>query len=69
VQSTDRHRAPELAHGVGPQPPAFGGNAYHVDTQGHRGYWTDHSQSTLNQASIIVGQYEAVTLDYGKVPS
>jgi hypothetical protein len=58
----------ELAHGVGPQHPEFGGNVYHVDTQGHSGYWDDNSQSLQNQARVIVGFYDQVGLDYGEVP-
>ena len=58
-----------IAHGNPPQAPAFGSNVYHVDTQGHSGYWGANSESLRNQARVIVGKYEAVTLDSGKAPS
>jgi hypothetical protein len=63
-----------LSHDIPPQAEAFGGNVYQVDTRGHGGYWDLDpqglpTQSLLNQASVVVGQYQAVTLDRGAPPS
>ena len=58
-----------LGHNIEPHQAAFGGNVYHVDTQGHSGYWTPGSQSLKNQADVVTGRYGFVTLDYGSAPS
>lgn len=55
-------------HGISPQDPLFGANQYHVDTSGHSAYWTEGSESLTNQANIVVGNYNAVTLDHGSAP-
>jgi hypothetical protein len=39
-----------------------------VDTHGHSNYWDNNSQSLLNQARIVTGQYDVVQLDHGEVP-
>jgi hypothetical protein len=58
-----------VGHGTEPQQPIFGGNAYHVDTHGHSGYWDNNSDSLRNQARIVVGLYQQVQLDSGQVPN
>jgi hypothetical protein len=55
-------------HGPHPDEAAFGGNVYKVDTSGHSNYWDARSESLANQASIIMGRYDDVTLDHGKAP-
>ncbi|GAB1693458.1 alpha/beta hydrolase [Krasilnikovia sp. M28-CT-15] len=57
-----------IAHDMEPHQPGFGGNVYHIDTQGHSGYWTPGSQSLQNQARVVAGMYGDTTLDYGKAP-
>jgi hypothetical protein len=55
-------------HGPNPHDPAFGANRYHVDTSGHSDYFKNDSLSLLNQAAVLVGQYERVQLEHGTVP-
>ena len=55
-------------HGEEPTDPAFGSNRFVVDTAGHSAYWKPNSTSLENQAFIVVGQYEGVTLEFGSVP-
>ena len=55
-------------HDDEPTDRDFGANRYHVDTSGHSNYWKNGSQSLLNQAAVVVGQYGDVTLDHGKAP-
>lgn len=54
--------APDFVHGPDPANPAYGANRFLTDTSGHSGYWEPDSQSLLNQAHIIVGQYDNVVL-------
>ncbi len=61
--------AGNFVHGQEPSDPDFGANRFHVDTHGHSGYWDPDSQSITNQARIIVGRYDEVSLDHGKAPS
>ncbi|MQA85014.1 MAG: hypothetical protein GEV03_10415 [Streptosporangiales bacterium] len=56
-------------HNNEPSDEDFGANRYHVDTHGHSGYWDPNSESLRNQARIITGQYNRVTLDHGRPPS
>jgi Alpha/beta hydrolase len=55
-------------HGISPHQPEFGANQFHVDTSGHSDYWKQGSESLLNQAYIVVGKYDKVTLDHGSPP-
>jgi hypothetical protein len=55
-------------HGDVPNDVKFGANQYHVDTSGHSGYWDPASESLRNQARIIAGAYDRVTLDHGQLP-
>ncbi|MFD7962067.1 alpha/beta hydrolase [Streptomyces zaomyceticus] len=48
---------------VVPTDPEFGGNVMKTDTQGHSDYWNEGTLSLDNQAKVIVGDYEGVTLD------
>lgn len=59
----------DQGHGVSPHQPEFGANRFHVDTTGHSDYWKQGSESLRNQARIVVGRYDAVTLDHGSPPS
>ena len=52
-------------HDNEPTDQDFGANRYHVDTSGHSGYWEPDSVSLRNQAAVVVGQYDLVTLDHG----
>lgn len=56
------------AHGQEPTAPAFGANRYTVDTPGHSDYWRPESRSVLNQAAVVVGQYDQVELEHGAPP-
>jgi hypothetical protein len=58
-----------FAHGPAPHTDAFGANRFHVDTVGHSAYWDPDTVSLTNQASIVVGQYDRVSLDHGTAPS
>ena len=58
----------EEGHGISPHETEFGANRYHVDTSGHSAYWERGSQSLLNQARVVVGQYGDVSLDHGQRP-
>jgi hypothetical protein len=60
--------AGSVVHNTGPHEPEFGGNRFHVDTQGHSGYWDTDSESLRNQGLIIVGDYRPVGLDHGTRP-
>ncbi|WP_406066055.1 hypothetical protein [Micromonospora sp. NBC_00860] len=57
-------------HGHGPSPhfDDFGANRYTVDTHGHSDYWNRGSESIINQARVIVGEYGSTTLDHGQRP-
>jgi hypothetical protein len=55
-------------HDNEPTDEDFGANRYVVDTEGHSGYWTPNSTSLTNQAYIIVGQYNLVSLEHGSPP-
>lgn len=55
-------------HDNEPSDADFGANRYATDTHGHSAYWEPGSQSLLNQARVLVGQYDAVTLDHGSAP-
>lgn len=55
-------------HNNEPSDADFGANRYRTDTQGHSAYWTPGSESLLNQARVVVGQYGAVTLEHGSAP-
>jgi hypothetical protein len=57
-----------LSHDTAPHTEAFGANRFHVDTSGHTAYWRPDSESLRNQAHILVGQYDRVTLDHGRPP-
>ncbi|HEX6685316.1 MAG TPA: alpha/beta hydrolase [Candidatus Limnocylindrales bacterium] len=57
-----------ISHGPAPHTEAFGANRFHVDTSGHVDYWRPGSESLRNQAHILVGQYDRVTLDHGRPP-
>jgi hypothetical protein len=59
-----------LAHGRAPHTDAFGAMRFQVDTEGHSGYWRPGSESLRNQAWILLGQYDRVTLEDGtRVPA
>jgi hypothetical protein len=60
--------AVDKGHGESPHTRDFGGNRYHVDTEGHSDYWKAGSQSVNNQAHVVVGQYSGVGLDHGEKP-
>jgi hypothetical protein len=55
-------------HDNEPSDKDFGANRYVVDTEGHSDYWRPGSESLLNQAHIVVGQYDKVTLEHGSAP-
>jgi pimeloyl-ACP methyl ester carboxylesterase len=55
-------------HDNEPSDEDFGANRYATDTHGHSAYWTPGSQSLDNQALIVVGDYELVTLEHGSAP-
>lgn len=57
-----------FAHGPEPHKEGFGANRYEVDTSGHSDYWRRGTDSLENQAAIIVGHYDAVTLEHGEAP-
>jgi hypothetical protein len=57
-----------FAHGPEPHEEEFGANRYHVDTTGHSDYWKPDSESLRNQALIVIGEYDRVTLDHGTRP-
>ena len=57
-----------FVHDNEPSDADFGANRYHVDTEGHSAYWEPDSQSLRNQAAVVVGQYDKVTLDHGSAP-
>jgi hypothetical protein len=56
-------------HGEEPTDAEFGDNRYVVDTEGHSAYWTPNTESLANQAAIVVGRYNQVTLEYGSPPA
>jgi pimeloyl-ACP methyl ester carboxylesterase len=55
-------------HDNEPSDGDFGANRYATDTEGHSAYWTPGTESLLNQARVVVGQYGAVTLEHGSAP-
>jgi hypothetical protein len=56
-------------HGQEPTDPAFGANRFAVDTQGHGAYWDPGSLSLRNQAAIVAGRYDLVSLVHGHPPA
>mgnify|MGYP002621827250 CR=1 FL=1 len=68
--ATDEIRfVPEPIHGREPADPGYGANRFTTDTSGHSGYWRPGSASLLNQAYIVTGQYDRVTLVHGERPA
>ncbi|MBX6750527.1 MAG: hypothetical protein IRY85_12815 [Micromonosporaceae bacterium] len=68
--ATDEIRfVPGPIHGREPADPGFGANRFVTDTSGHSGYWRPDSDSLLNQAYIVTGQYDRVTLVHGERPA
>lgn len=57
-----------FVHDNEPSDEDFGANRYTTDTEGHSAYWTPGTESLLNQARVVVGQYGAVTLEHGSAP-
>ncbi|KWX08700.1 hypothetical protein TR74_13775, partial [Carbonactinospora thermoautotrophica] len=57
-----------FSHGPEPHEKDFGANRYVVDTEGHSDYWKDNSESLRNQARIVVGKYQEVSLEHGERP-
>jgi Alpha/beta hydrolase len=55
-------------HNNEPTDKDFGANRYVVDTEGHSAYWTPNSTSLTNQAYIVAGQYNLVSLEHGSPP-
>ena len=55
-------------HDNEPSDADFGANRYRVDTSGHSDYWKRDTVSLRNQAAIVVGQYDVVSLDHGSAP-
>ncbi|GLY06838.1 alpha/beta hydrolase [Actinoplanes sp. NBRC 101535] len=55
-------------HGIAPTDASFGGNNWVADTDGHTSYWDAGSESLSNQARILAGQYDLVTLNSGERP-
>ncbi|MFJ8009322.1 alpha/beta hydrolase [Streptomyces fagopyri] len=45
-----------------PSDPEFGANEMTTDTEGHGGYWDEHSKSLRNQALVVAGKGDSVTL-------
>jgi hypothetical protein len=58
----------EDGHNISPHYPEFGANQYRVDTSGHTNYWEPDSESLNNQAKIVMGKYDYVTLEHGQKP-
>jgi pimeloyl-ACP methyl ester carboxylesterase len=58
-----------FAHGTEPHTDEFGANRFVVDTTGHSAYWDPDTISLKNQAAIVVGRYELVTLVHGSAPT
>jgi hypothetical protein len=58
-----------MTHGEAPHKEGFGGNRYVVDTTGHSDYWRKDTLSLRNQAAIVVGLYDEVTLEHGEPPA
>ncbi|GAA2675482.1 alpha/beta hydrolase [Actinoplanes palleronii] len=59
----------DATHGLAPSDPAFGGNVWNADTSGHTHYWENGSDSLNNQARVLAGAYNKVTLlDNGQAP-
>ncbi|MFI5931825.1 alpha/beta hydrolase [Actinoplanes sp. NPDC051494] len=63
-----------LGHGNEPGDEDFGANRYVVDTEGHSAYWSYNADDTpttslLNQAKIIIGEYDSVSLEHGRAPA
>lgn len=54
--------APDGFHGPEPYDPAYGARRFETGTSGHSGYWETGSESLLNQARVIAGQYDQVSL-------
>jgi hypothetical protein len=58
----------DRVHGTSPHREEFGAISFHTDTTGHSGYWDPNSESLRNQARIVVGQYDRVSVDHGTPP-
>jgi hypothetical protein len=58
-----------FVHGEEPHKEGFGGNRFEVDTTGHSDYWRKDTLSLRNQAYIVVGQYDKVSLEHGEPPA
>ncbi|MEW2493148.1 alpha/beta hydrolase [Streptomyces nodosus] len=68
-EEADKDPVPDIGrwgHGgdrfVIPSDQEFGANQMATDTEGHSGYWDNHSQSLRNQALVVVGKREEVAL-------
>jgi hypothetical protein len=59
---------PPPIHGPEPADAGYGANRFTTATSGHSGYWRPDSDSLLNQAYIVTGQYDRVTLAHGERP-
>ncbi|MCZ7433849.1 alpha/beta hydrolase [Streptomyces sp. WMMC1477] len=46
-----------------PSDEIFGSNQMSTDTHGHSDYWKEDSESLLNQAAVVTGNYDRVTLE------
>jgi pimeloyl-ACP methyl ester carboxylesterase len=55
-------------HGLAPNDPTFGGNSWKADTPGHTHYWDNDTESLKNQARVLAGTYDQVTLNSGSIP-
>ncbi|MBW6433394.1 alpha/beta hydrolase family protein [Actinoplanes hulinensis] len=60
--------AADSTHGDAPTSDGFGGNNWVADTGGHTSYWEPDSQSLKNQARVLAGVYDEVTLNSGTAP-
>jgi hypothetical protein len=60
--------AADATHGDAPTSGGFGGNNWVADTGGHTSYWEPASESLNNQARVLAGRYDKVTLNSGTIP-
>ncbi|MBO3741499.1 hypothetical protein J5X75_28720 [Actinoplanes sp. NEAU-H7] len=60
--------AADASHGAAPTTDGFGANTWKADTDGHTGYWEPASDSLNNQARVLAGRYDRVTLENGEAP-
>ena len=58
----------DRVHGPAPTDAGFGGNTWVADTPGHTSYWEPDSDSLNNQARVLAGAYDNVTLTSGQAP-